>query len=69
LGKYLIYAGAGLILLGLMVIGLSKLGLPLGRLPGDVAWRGKSTTVYFPWVTCLLVSLVLSLVAWLIRRG
>lgn len=68
LGKYLIYAGAGLILLGLMVIGASKLDLPLGRLPGDVVWRGKSTTVYFPWVTCLLISVVLSLVAWLVKR-
>jgi len=67
-GKYLIYAGAGLILLGLLVIGLSKLGLPLGRLPGDVVWRGKNTAVYFPWVTCLLISLVLSLMAWLAKR-
>jgi hypothetical protein len=40
----------------------------LGRLPGDIVWRGKNTTFYFPWVTCLLLSLLATLILWLINR-
>ncbi|HZO57518.1 MAG TPA: DUF2905 domain-containing protein [Bryobacteraceae bacterium] len=68
MGRLLIYAGAALMLVGLIVIAAGKIGLPIGRLPGDVVWRGKNTTFYFPLVTCLLLSLVLSIVAWLFRR-
>jgi hypothetical protein len=67
-GRLLIYAGAALMFLGLIVLAAGKLGLPIGRLPGDVVWRGKNTTFYFPLATCLLLSLVISLVAWLLRR-
>jgi hypothetical protein len=67
-GRLLIYAGAALMLVGLIVIAAGKLGLPLGRLPGDIVWRGKNSTFYFPLATCLLLSVVLSLVAWLLRR-
>jgi hypothetical protein len=45
-----------------------KLGVPLGRLPGDIVIRREHTTFYFPIVTCILVSVVLSAVAWLLRR-
>lgn len=41
---------------------------PLGRLPGDIRWRGEGFSVYFPWVTCLVVSVVLSLAAWFFRK-
>ena len=68
MGKLLILAGVGLVVLGLIVIGVGKLGLPLGRLPGDIIWRGKNTTFYFPLATCILLSVVLSLLAWLFRR-
>ena len=68
MGRLLIYAGAALMLVGLIVIAAGKIGLPIGRLPGDVVWRGKNTTFCFPLVTCLLLSLVLSIVAWLFRR-
>ena len=64
----LIYAGAGLILLGLLVIAMDKLGFPLGRLPGDIVYRGRNSTVYFPIATCVLLSAALSLLAWLFRR-
>jgi hypothetical protein len=40
----------------------------LGRLPGDLVWKGEHSTVYFPVVTCLLLSALLSLVFWLIGR-
>ena len=43
--------------------------LPLFRLPGDIVYRGKNTTFYFPIVTCLLLSVILSLILWLVNRG
>ena len=68
IGKLLISAGALLIVLGLLFLLGDKLPLRLGRLPGDIYVRGKSTTFYFPIVTCLIVSVVLTLVLWLFRR-
>jgi hypothetical protein len=67
-GRLLIYAGLALVALGLIVSALSKANLPLGRLPGDIVWRGKNTTFYFPLVTCLVLSLLGSLILWLINR-
>ena len=64
-----------LITLGLLVAALGvlialgeRLPIRLGRLPGDIIIRGKHSVFYFPLVTCLLISLVLSLVLWLINR-
>jgi hypothetical protein len=70
LGRLLILAGVVLVALGVLVLAMNRFHLPLGRLPGDVVWRGKNTTVYFPWVTCLLLSLLGTLLLWLLgRRG
>jgi hypothetical protein len=52
----------------LIVSALSRTSLPLGRLPGDIQWRGKNTTFYFPLMTCILISLIGSLILWLINR-
>ena len=68
LGRLLIFAGFVLVGLGIVVLLLGRMNLPLGRLPGDVTWRGKNTTVYFPWVTCLILSLLGTLVLWLLSR-
>jgi hypothetical protein len=68
LGRLLIYAGLLLVLIGVLVIAAGRLNLPFGRLPGDFVWRGKNTTVYFPWVTCLLLSLLGTLLLLLINR-
>ena len=68
LGRLLIFAGAILIVLGLTVLLLGKLNSPLGRLPGDIVWRGKNSVFYFPLVTCLLLSVLGTLVMWLLRR-
>jgi DUF2905 family protein len=60
-----------LIIVGLVLVGvglLMKLGLPIGRLPGDIVIRRGSGSFYFPIVTCLIVSVVLSLIAMLVRR-
>jgi len=62
--RLLITIGVILIVAGLVV----KLGLPLGRLPGDIVIRRGGGTFYFPIVTCILVSVVLSLVGYLLRR-
>lgn len=64
-GKLMVVAGLGLALLGLAVLAGGRIGL--GRLPGDIAIRGERTTFYFPVVTCLVISVVLSLLMWLVR--
>jgi hypothetical protein len=68
LGRALIFAGFVLVGLGVLVLVLNRMNLPVGRLPGDIIWRGKSTTVYFPWITCLVLSVLASLVLWLLSR-
>ena len=55
-GKLLIVLGAVLVIAGLVVVVLGRTNLPLGRLPGDILYRGKHTTFYFPLATSLLVS-------------
>lgn len=49
-------------------LGLGNLLGKLGRLPGDIAWKGESSTFYFPIVTCLLLSAALSLLFWWLGR-
>lgn len=68
IGRFLIVAGLALVALGLLFIVFEKLNLPMGRLPGDVVWRGRNTTVYFPIVTCIVLSLIGSLLLWLFNR-
>lgn len=64
----LIVAGVVLVALGLLLTLGGKLNLPLGRLPGDIVYRGKNSVFYFPLATSILISLVLSLVLYLIGR-
>jgi hypothetical protein len=68
LGKLLIMFGAMLLALGLLLVGLGQTNLPLGHLPGDIHYRGKNTTFYFPVMTCLLLSVVLSAVLYLVNH-
>lgn len=68
LGRLLLGLGILLLALGALLILLSKTGLPLGRLPGDIAYRGKNVSFYFPVATCLVLSLLASLVFYLISR-
>jgi DUF2905 family protein len=67
-GRLLIYAGLVLVVLGILVALGQRLPIRFGRLPGDLVLRGKQTTFYFPIVTCLIVSLVLTLISWLFSR-
>ena len=64
MGKLLIGVGAVLLLAGLLI----QAGLPIGRLPGDIVIRRGDSTFYFPVVTCLIASLVLSGLSMLLRR-
>jgi hypothetical protein len=60
-----------LIVIGVVFIGaglLLKAGVPLGRLPGDLVIRRGNATFYIPLVTSLLASVILSLIALLVRR-
>jgi hypothetical protein len=67
-GRLIIGAGVVLILIGLLVLGAERLHIRLGRLPGDIVYQGKNSSFYFPIVTCVLVSIVASLVLWLMGR-
>lgn len=67
LGKILILLGVTLVVIGLLLSFSDKLGW-LGRLPGDLRLEKENLRIYFPLGTCLLISAVLSLVLWLLRK-
>ena len=67
-GKLLMGLGAFIVLVGLVLVLAGKTNLPLGRLPGDIYYRGKTTTFYFPLTTSILLSVALSLVFYVISR-
>ena len=67
-GKLLVVFGLILFVAGVILILLGRTNLPIGRLPGDFLYRRKNTTVYFPLATSLLLSVVLSLVLYVISR-
>jgi hypothetical protein len=67
-GRYLVIAGFVLILLGGGFYLASKLGLPLGRLPGDIRIEGQNGSFYFPIVTSIVLSLVLTIILNVIVR-
>lgn len=67
-GKALIGAGLLITLVGVLFVLGDRLPFRLGRLPGDITINGKNSTFYFPLTTSLLISAVLSLLAWLVNR-
>ena len=60
-GKLFIYAGLGLVIIGILVIIGAKLNIPFGRLPGDIRINRENFTFYFPLATCLVISIILTL--------
>lgn len=68
LGRTLVFFGGVLLVVGLIIMLAGKANLPLGRLPGDIVYRGKHTTFYFPLVTCIVLSVILSLVLYIVNR-
>ncbi len=67
-GKLLIALGAALVVAGVLLTFFGRTNLPLGRLPGDIFYRGKNTTFYFPLATSILLSIVLSVILYVISR-
>jgi hypothetical protein len=67
MGRWLIGAGILLVIAGIVVLLGERVGIRLGRLPGDIRVEGKHGAFYFPLTTCILVSVVLSVLAWLFR--
>ena len=53
---------------GVVLMLFGRTHLPVGRLPGDIVYRGKNTVVYFPIATSILLSVILTLVLWLVGR-
>ena len=68
LGRILVFVGGLLLVAGLIFILAGKANLPIGRLPGDFVYRGKHTTFYFPLMTSILLSVILSLVLYFVNR-
>ena len=68
IGRMLITLGLILVGVGLLLTFAGRLPFRLGRLPGDIYFQGKNSSFYFPVVTCILLSLVFSLVMWIFRR-
>ena len=68
LGRVLLVLGGVLCAVGALIYFNGKVPFRLGRLPGDIAYRGKNTSFYFPIVTCLVLSAVLSLIFWLVSH-
>jgi hypothetical protein len=67
-GKILIFGGLALLLLGMLYLVLGRTGMPIGRLPGDILYRGKQTTFYFPLTTSILFSVVVSGIFYVISK-
>jgi uncharacterized protein HemY len=68
LGKALLALGLLLAIIGALVLLAVRIGLPLGRLPGDISFKGKNFSVYIPLATSILISIVLSVLLYIISR-
>jgi len=67
-GKLLVVLGGIVVIVGVALMLLGRTNLPIGRLPGDIVYRGKNTTFYFPLATSILISVVLSILMYVIGR-
>ncbi len=68
LGKTLLGVGLAIALAGALLLVAARTGLPLGRLPGDIFYKGKNLSFYFPLGTCVLISVVLSAILYFLSR-
>lgn len=69
LGKLLLVLGGVIFLVGAALLLAGRFNVPLGRLPGDIVYHGKNSAFYFPLTTCIIISVLLSLILWLFGRG
>jgi hypothetical protein len=68
IGKLLVFVGGTIVVVGLALILFGRTNLPIGRLPGDIVYRGKNTIFYFPLATSIVLSVVLSVLMYVIGR-
>ena len=68
IGRMLVILGGVILVVGLIFVLAGKAHLPIGRLLGDIVYRGKNTTFYFPLMTSILLSVILSLVLYVVNR-
>jgi hypothetical protein len=68
IGKALVGLGLLIALIGVVLLLAGRFGLPLGRMPGDVAYKGRHVSVYFPLGTSILISIALSVILYLLSR-
>ena len=72
IAKWFFYIGIGFIGMALLIYFFTKIGFPLGKLPGDIQFKGEKYGIYFPIVTSLILSivltLILNLILWLFRK-
>ena len=68
IGKLILVLGLALVVIGAVLMLAGRVGVTMGRLPGDFVFRGRHATVYFPLVTCIVISVVLTLLIYVISR-
>ena len=68
LGKVLVFLGVAIVVVGLVFVLLGRTNLPIGRLLGDIVYRGKNTIFYFPLATSIVISVVLSVLMYFIGK-
>ncbi len=68
LGKALLGIGLAIAAIGALLLLAGRMGLPLGRMPGDFAYKGRHVSFYFPLGTCILISVVLTVLLYLLSR-
>jgi hypothetical protein len=68
MGRLFISAGILLVIVGLLFLLGERIGIHPGRLPGDIRIEGRRGGFYFPIVTCLVVSAILSVLGWFFSR-
>ena len=66
MGKLLVFLGGTVVVVEVVLILFGRTNLPLGRLPGDIVYRGKNTIFYFPLATSIVISIVLSVLMYVI---
>jgi hypothetical protein len=68
IGKFLVGIGLSLAMVGILLLVAGRIGMPLGRLPGDFAYRSKHVSLYFPLGTCILISVLLTAILYLLSK-
>lgn len=68
LGRMMLVVGVVLMVVGGLLAFGARLPLRLGRLPGDIVWQGKGGSFYFPIVTCIVLSIALTAIIWIVGQ-